>query len=324
MMEDLKENKSVVTSYRLGQDTKDKLQQQLKDLGVTQEQYFNKVVSLMELENVKENGFLSKDTTIIQSNLDAILNAFINIAEGSNNLISNKEVELESLKSKYKDMLSNKEDLITTQKQQLQDVYDNLNVLQTEKEKTEKGLIDDYMTVKKQNTQLEASLQDKNLIVEEYREKNDMLLGDLSEYKQFKIEVDQYKKLLSDSQSKVIEKDNVIKDINYNINNLNKELQAKDSEINNLKLNNEQYIKDLKNDNIKELESLKKESSLNMKLSVADVKETLNNKLIEEHNKHNADLEAYQTKRNAEIEQYQSKYKTLLEELEKVRAIQNS
>ena len=48
-MEDIKENKNVVTSYRLAQDTKDKLQQQLKDLGLTQEQYFNKVVGLMEL-----------------------------------------------------------------------------------------------------------------------------------------------------------------------------------------------------------------------------------------------------------------------------------
>jgi hypothetical protein len=41
--------KSVVTTYRLSQDAKGKLQQQLKDLGLTQEQYFNKVVSLMEL-----------------------------------------------------------------------------------------------------------------------------------------------------------------------------------------------------------------------------------------------------------------------------------
>ncbi|PRR81178.1 hypothetical protein [Clostridium vincentii] len=80
-MEDIKENKNVVTSYRLAQDTKDQLQQQLKDLGMTQEQYFNKVVSIMEVENVKQNSFLSKDTTMIQSNLDAILNAFISIAD---------------------------------------------------------------------------------------------------------------------------------------------------------------------------------------------------------------------------------------------------
>ena len=69
-MEEVKENKSIVTSYRLSQETKEKLQQQLKDLGLTQEQYFNKVVSTMELENVKQNSFLSMDTTVIQSNLE--------------------------------------------------------------------------------------------------------------------------------------------------------------------------------------------------------------------------------------------------------------
>ena len=68
-MEELKENKSVVTSYRLTQDTKDKVQQQLKDLGVTQEQYFNRVVSLMELENVKQNGFIAQDVEKLFPNL---------------------------------------------------------------------------------------------------------------------------------------------------------------------------------------------------------------------------------------------------------------
>src|SRR5665647_1058842 len=119
-MEDIKENKNVVTSYRLAQNTKDKLQQQLKDLGLTQEQYFNKVVGLMELENVKQNSFLSKDTTIIQTNLDAILNSFISVADGSNNLIGNKDIELEELKNTYKNMLSDKEVSITQQNQELQ------------------------------------------------------------------------------------------------------------------------------------------------------------------------------------------------------------
>ena len=106
-------SKNVVTSYRLSEDTKGKLQQQLKDLGLTQEQYFNKVVSLMEVENVKQNSFLSKDTTIIQSNLDAILNSFINISDNSNNLINNKDLEIEEQKEKYKNMLLNKENSIT-------------------------------------------------------------------------------------------------------------------------------------------------------------------------------------------------------------------
>lgn len=291
-MEEVKENKSIVTSYRLSQDTKDNLQQQLKDLGMTQEQYFNKVVSLMELENVKQNSFLSKDTTTIQSNLNSILNAFISIADSSNNLISNKDTELEVLKNKYKDMLSDKENSITLNKQELQEVYNNISVLQNENENYKNELFNIRGEYNKQIDQLESNLKDKNLIVEEYKGKNDMLLSDLAEYKQFKVEVEEYKKLFADEQAKNTENGTIIKDNDYNINHLNKSIEK------------------LQHDNQKEMETLEKENQLNIKLAVAEVKEYLNNKLSQEQIKHNKD-----------IEDYQNKYKSLLEELEKMRVI---
>ena len=289
-MEDVKENKSIVTSYRLKEDTKEKLQQQLKDLGLTQEQYFNKVVSVMELENVKQNSFLSKDTIVIQSNLDAILNTFISIADSSNSLISNKDAELQGVKSKYNDILFNKDSIITEQKQELQQVYDEKSVLQIENSNNKNELLNSKIEYNKQIEQLEGNLRDKNLIVEEYKGKNDMLLSDLAEYKQYKTEVEQYKKLLSDSQAKNIDKDNIIKDNDYNINHLKKSLEK------------------VSLDNQKEIETLKKENQLNIKLAVAEAKEELNNKLSQEQLKH-----------NREIEDYQNKYKSLLEDLEKVR-----
>lgn len=284
--------KSIVTSYRLREDTKESLQRQLKDLGLTQEQYFNKVVSLMELENVKQNSFLSKDTTIIQSNLDAILDAFISIADGSNNLIGNKDAELEALKNKYKDMLADKESSITLQKEELQQVYSNLVVLQNQNKENEDKLSIIKIDNDKQLDHLESNLRDKNLIVEEYKSKNDMLLSDLAEYKKFKIEVEQYKNLLADAQAREIDKDNIIKDNDYKINHLNESMEK------------------LKQDNQKELESIKKENELNIKLAVAGIKEELNNKLREE-----------QTKHNSEVETYQAKYKELLEQLEQPKKI---
>jgi len=287
-MDEVKEHKSIVTSYRLSQDTKDKLQQQLKDLGMTQEQYFNKVVGFMELENVKQNSFLSKDTTVIQSNLEAILNAFISIADGSNNLISNKDTELEELKNKYKNMLSDKESYITEQNQKLQNGYTTINVLQKENEEHNNELSSIVIEHNNQLEQLENNLKDKNLIVEEYKNKNDMILSDLAEHKKYKAELEEYKKLLADSQARNIDKDNIIKDNVYNINNLNNGIEK------------------LKQDNQKEVETLKKENQLNIKLAIAEVKEALNNKLGQEQLKHNAD-----------IQEYHIKYKLLLEELEK-------
>ena len=294
-MEDVKENKSIVTSYRLKEDTKEKLQLQLKDLGLTQEQYFNKVVSLMELENVKQNSFLSKDTTTIQSNLDAILNAFISVADSSNNLIGNKDAELQGVKSKYNDVLFNKDSIITEQKQELQQVYDEKSVLQIENDNSKNELLNIKLEYNKQFEQLEGNLKDKNLIVEEYKNKNDMLLSDLAEYKQYKTEVDQYKNLLADAQAKNMDKDNTIK---------NNELAIKELTTIQTQLAHEHK---------KELESLKKESELNIKLAVAEIKEDLNTKLTQEQQKH-----------NAAVEEYQNKYRTLLEELEKIRSTSHS
>ncbi|MBU3111631.1 hypothetical protein [Clostridium lacusfryxellense] len=289
-MEDIKESKNVVTSYRLAQDTKDKLQQQLKDLGMTQEQYFNKVVGLMELENVKQNSFLSKDTTIIQANLDAILNSFISIADGSNNLICNKDIELEELNNTYKDMLSDKEISITNQKDELQEVYSNLLVVQEDSKKSSDELLSIRIDHNNQVEQLLGNIKDKTLIVEEYKNKNDMLLSDLQEYKQYKVELEEYKKLLADAQARNIDKDNIIRDNDYTVNQLNKSMEKASQ------------------DNHKELETLKKENQLNIRLEVAEVKEELNNKFSQEQFKH-----------SKEIEEYQSKYRELLEELEKKR-----
>jgi len=287
-MEKVKENKSIVTSYRLSQDTKEKLQQQLKDLGLTQEQYFNKVVSTMELENVKQNSFLSMDTTVIQSNLDAILNSFISIAEGSNNLISNKDTELEELKNNYKDMLADKENCIKSQKQELDEMYINFNELKNENDVYNNELSNIKIEHNKQLEHIEGNLKDKNLIVEEYVSKNDMLVGDIKDYKKYKVELEEYKKLLADAQGRDIDKDNLIKDNDYNINQLNKNIEK------------------ITQDNQKELEILKKENLLNIKLAVAEANEKLNDRLGQEQLKHNAD-----------IQEYHIKYKLLLEELEK-------
>jgi hypothetical protein len=260
-MDEVKENKSIVTSYRLNQETKDKLQRQLKDLGMTQEQYFNKVVSSMELGNVKQNSFLAKDTTIIQSNLDSILNAFISIADSSNNLIGNKDGELQDLKVKYKDMLSDKESFILDQKRELQESYSNLVLAQTENKEYESELSNIKIEHNKQMEQLEGNLKDKNLIVDEYKGKNDDLLSIVAEYKQFKVELQEYKKLLSDSQTRSIDLSNSIREKDYIINQLNKTVEK------------------LPQGYQKDLEQLNKENALNIKLAVSEVKENLNNKL---------------------------------------------
>lgn len=293
--------KSIVTSYRLKEDTKEKLQKQLKDLGLTQEQYFNKVVSVMELENVKQNNIFAVNATELQDLTQRIYNLFIGLCEQGNSFLSNKDVELEELKAKYKDMLLNKDNNITKLNQELQQVYDNITVIQNENEEHKNELNKIKIEHNKQSEQLESNLQDKLIIIEEYKGKNDMLLSDLAEYKQYKVEIEKLKVDLAAQQNKNSELNNTIKEITFKINNLNKDLKEKDADIDNLKVKQEEQLKQVKADHQKEIEQLKKENELNIKLAVAEVKEELNNK------------------HNAEIEKHQEKYNLLLEKLAKIQ-----
>lgn len=289
-MEEIKEDKSIVTSYRLKEETKNKLQQQLKDLGLTQEQYFNKVVSIMELENVKKNSFLNKDTTVIQSNLDAILNAFISVADSSNNLINNKDAELKELKDKYKDMLFNKDNSITQLNENLQQVYTDLDILQSENKEHKSELMNAKSDYMKELEQLQSNLNDKTSLIEEYKSKNDMLLTDLTEYKQYKAENEKLKELIADADTKIIKHENTI-------NRFETEIKIKNDTIESLKVKN-----------IQDIEQLKKENELDVKLSIAELKEQ-HQKIIEDLN----------NKYNSEIALYQKKYKELLDEIEQER-----
>lgn len=274
-MEDNK--KSIVTSYRLSQDTKDKIKDQLEDMGLTQQEYFNKVVSLMELENVKQNDIFAINTIELQELTSRINNLFIGLCEQGNSFLSNKAAELVELKSKYKDMLLNKDDSITQLKEGLQYVYADLSVAQNENEDHKEELLnikDDYI---KQLDQLEQSINDKNVIVEEYKSKNDMLLSDLKEHKQYKEELHEYKKLLANAQGKNIELGNSIKDKDNSISALHKDI-----------------------------ESLKQEHKLDKNSALLDLKLEHQKAIEELNNKH-----------NKAIADYQDKYKELLDKLEK-------
>lgn len=294
-MEESKENKSMVASYRLKEDTKGKIKEQLDKMGLTQDQYFSKVVSMMEMENVKKNSMFAINAAELQKLTERIYNLFIGLCDQGNSFLSNKDVEIEELKKKHKDMLFDKENSITQLNDKLQQVYSNLDVIQNENEKYKSELDSIKLENIKQVQQLQSNLEDKASLINEYKTKNDDLLSIVSEYKQYKVKAEEYKKLLVDAQAKNIEKDNIIKNNEFSISELNK------------------TIDNLKQDSQKQMDQLKKEYELNKKLEIADVKEELSNKLNMQQEKH-----------NKEIGEYQVNYKSLLEELEKERAVHSN
>lgn len=270
------ESKSVVGSYRLKEETKADIKKQLDEMGLTSEQYFKKIVSMMELENVKKNQMFTVNTEELDELTKRIYNIFINVCEQGNTFLSNKDIELEELKNKYKDMLLNKDNKITDIKKELQDVYTNIEVIQKENRHLKLELDDNKLKHEKQMEQLESNLKDKTLIVEEYKDKNDMLLSDLQEHKRYKEEYkilkDKLNKQKEDNDNLIAEKialQNSILNLQNKVNNdvemiifykdeikdKNKSIEVykddikeleikKDNEIDNIKLHHKKVLKE--------------------------------------------------------------------------------
>lgn len=290
-------NKSTVTSYRLKEDTKADIKRQLDSLGLTQEEYFKKVVSLMELENVKKNNIFAVNTDELQELTQRIYNLFINVCEQGNSFLSAKGTELEELKTKYKDMLLIKDNRITEQKHELQDVYTKLDVLQKTNDSNKLEMVNIRLKNDKQMEQLESNLKDKTLIVEEYKQKNDMLLSNLAEYKEYKEqykaiekELEQFKKNNTILTTDKINLENTIIKLQDKINNDTERILFHKAEIE----NKNQSIKEYKVD-IKDLEEKKDKEIINIK---AENREMLERELKSLEGKFNVDI----NKKDLEIE----------------------
>jgi len=167
-------------------------------------------------------------------------------------------------------------------------------------------LSNDNTSLKEQHNQLQESALDKLTIIKEYQGKNDTLAGILEEYKQYKIEVEQYKKSLSDIESKNIELNDSLKDKDFTVNNLIKDIvnlkEDHEKSINGLTKSQEQ----LKDKHIEDIQQLKDKASI-----------TMDKALLKLQKEQQEQLSQNQLRHNEEIQEYQSKYKSLLEELEK-------
>ena len=153
------------------------------------------------------------DIDVLEGYTNKIHQAFIGIID---KLESQKgDIEKNSQKNFqiYKDKVSD-----------LQNEIDSVTLLNSMNEEKLIILNNDNTSLKQQHNQLQESSQDKLTIIKEYQGKNDTLTGILEEYKQYKVEVEQYKKLLADAQSKNIKLKDSIKDNNFIVNNLNKDI----------------------------------------------------------------------------------------------------
>jgi hypothetical protein len=312
----------VTFGVKVPEELKEQLQKLMGDSGLAGKDFMQQIINSYTLEKTKENiPAVAEDLKELQGLTQRINNIYLSLGYRIEN-ITKAQLEQQQNELYKKDSLIS--DLQNKNNKSLND-YDVLT--------------EAYNNIVNQNNeylQRVNELTDSNInikaLIEEYKGKNDYLLGQMKQFEKYPEQLEEYKKLLSDAQLRNIDKENVIKDKDFNIKELNVEIETlkkdnikaleqleKENSFTSITLNKD--IEKLKSDNINaieestsrhlsEIETLKKENELNIKLVAAEIKEELNNKLNQDQAKH-----------NLEIAEYQSKYKQLLEELEQSKKV---
>lgn len=284
-----------IFSVRLEEQDKEKLLQMIQESGRSNKEFMSVLLSAYELNKAKiEIPDLAKDIEGLQALTQRINEYYVNIGKRIEDTQKAKDIQYTKEVEVYKnriDGLKAENEKLNADFEELQQAYSSTC-----------GNIEEY---KKQLEQLVQIQESNKALIKEYQSKIDTLSGIIEEYKGYKAEIETIKSLLTDTNTKVLQQDNIIKNKEADINKLNADIKTKENDINDLKLKNDESVKQITDKHLQEMNQLKKENELNVKLAVAEIKEELNNKLLLEQQKH-----------NKEIEEYQAKYKALLEEME--------
>lgn len=220
------------------------------------------------------------------------------------NLIKRNDTNNNSLQVDFGEQLSQKDNIIITIKDKLQTLEQEKLTLET----TINSVCDIKINLENNNKQLQKlndslELNNSKLLedtkgIHDLKQVNNKLLQQLEEYK----------KLLSDSQSKNVELNNNIKDNNNVIDSLKKTIEKTTND-------NTKAIQDLCSKQAVEVETLKDKA-----IYIKD------KALLEVDKAHQAELQKINIKRDIEIEQYQNKitqhqtkYNLLIDKIEELR-----
>lgn len=268
-------------ALKLDAELKEKLQGIIKDDFESSKDFMEQVVSLYELDKLKEGeNVLSAEVDELESLTRRINGIFINANAKINTMLQDKDiksVEQQELKQKLIERLQNDIAKLEQEKEQVSSINDLLVVANEE-----------YKQKENQLTKSNQMLED---LVAEYKEKNDLLTGTLTEYKS---EHEQNKLL----QVQIRELEEKLHDLNLVCTEQSKQILESDTK-----------LKDQADKQADEMNTTKAKSELEA-----------NMKLLEMQAEYQSKVQALQEKHNAEIEEYQKKYRELLEKLEQGKA----
>lgn len=333
MVDEKEKDKNNPFSVRLEPEEKKKLIQFIDESGKNNKEFMTSLINLYELNKVKiKNIDLIGDINKLEVDTSNILKRFndiIETLEGQKTHIieeSSKELSL------YKEKVNNVHQEIHEVK------LDNarLKEMFTDVDNVNKSLKEQLQHLqessKQQIDQLHVSVNDKSLLVEEYKGKNDMLLGQLKQYEKYPEQLEEVRKLLTDSQTRNAELSDTVKEHELSIGNLMKEINTLNTihdneissykkEIHALKAEHDKSIKTLETEykktfdtliqkHTEEVKTLKDRHEIEKERAVLKIQQEMQQRIQALHEEYNNKVSSYQR----QTEEMNTRYNQLLKD----------
>ena len=338
------DEKSTVLGIRLGVEERKKFDDFVIEGGKNNKDFLTTLLNLYELNKGKEKNInLSGDIELLEGYTNKIQKTFVDIIDKlesqKGEITENSQKELEI----YKEKVNN-----------LENEFDALKTLNSSRQR-ELGIVNDNnKALKEQNSQLQQIQESNKALIQEYKEKNDTLNSLVVEYKAAKIENDDLKNRLNQSNINNIKinnektnKDKEIEQLNISLDNISKQSQElkmqnksdKDELISQYKLDILSLKKQSKEETDKlykqlqenkqqykiDMETLKDQQKSDIEKSTQDIIKSKDAEkrevIITLKEEQQMKLQSAQDEYNRAIGDYQNKYKIVLTEFENTRNI---
>lgn len=289
-----------VTSMRLNDEDLEQFKAFAKDNGLNQQQAFNSLIALAELEKAKDVlGDRANSINTFRDTINKLLNFYVNALE------ENTTTE-QTIREELQKELSTKDNTISTLYEQVQDLKaDNETFKGNEKIKD---------TIIKQASEevkkLQKDIEDKQSQLDIANRNNNNLQDQVAEYKQYK---DNYKTIEKDLEQLKAEHEE-LKDTNNKLNNdnvlLNDRVKNNSDMIEFYKSNNIELkanIKSLEDKYNNQIQEFKAEATKVLDERIKANKQEIINKEIELNNKNDIELQ----KKDLELQKLQNEIDNL-------------
>lgn len=296
------DEKNTPFAVRMDQDEKERLVGFIQESGKNNKEFMSTLLNAYELNKTKaEIPELAQDITALQALTQQINDYYVNIGKRIDTMQKTKDLEF----TKEIEIYKNRIETLNTENAEITNKFDII-------QKAYNNISNDYEESKIQIQQLNDNLKDKTLLVEEYKNKNDMLLGQLTQYEKYPEKLEATKELLSKQQADNITLTDDLKQRDYNIEQLNNKVKdliiLNDSELNKLKTSHSEELTKLNEDHNNSLRVLKDKLELEKEKAILELKQI-----------HQQELEKIQNKYNVDIAKYNTDYKNILEEMSKIK-----